>query len=340
MTRRFRRITASIAALGLLSATARAADGPIVLKVADSLPTTHYMSTEGAKFFMNRATELSHGHITFEYYPSEQLGKSHDLLRLVQTSVADIGYVAPGYVSEKLPLSGVAELPGLYASSCQGTHAFYALAHDGILDQREFKPNGVMALMAWNLGPYPIDGSKPKLNSVDDFHGMKIRASGGTWDLILRAIGAVPVNFPVAGLREALERGTVDGSVGTALSLRPYDLLGVTKTLTEGVAFGSFASTYSISLRKFRSLSAEDQAALVQAGREATEHLCSYVDTNEAAALADVQKHGVTVWNISAADQAKLKTLLDPVVQNWAKSLDDRHLPGSQVLADFKAHVR
>ncbi len=340
MIRRARRIAAYLAALALICPAARAADAPVVLKVADSLPVTHYMSTEGAKFFMSRATELSHGHITFEYYPSEQLGKSHDLLRLVQTSVADIGYVAPGYVSEKLPLSGVAELPGLYNSSCQGTHAFYALAHDGILDQREFKPNGVMALMAWNLGPYPIDSSKAKFDTLDDFHGMKVRASGGTWDLILRAIGAVPVNFPVAGLREALERGTVDASVGTALSLRPYDLLGVTKTLTEGVAFGSFASTYSISLRKFRSLSAEDQAALVQAGREATEHLCQFVDTNEAAALADVQKAGVRVWNISPADQAALKTMLDPVVQNWAKGLDDRHLPGSQVLADFKAAVK
>ena len=40
------------------------------------------------------------------------------------------------------------------------------------------------------------------------------------------------------------------------------------------------------------------------------------------------------------ADQATLKTELDPVVQNWAKSLDDRHLPGSQVLADFKAAVK
>jgi TRAP-type C4-dicarboxylate transport system substrate-binding protein len=340
MIRRARRIAAYLAALALLCPASRAADIPVVLKVADSLPVTHYMSTEGAKFFMSRATELSHGHITFEYYPSEQLGKSHDLLRLVQTSVADIGYVAPGYVSEKLPLSGVAELPGLYKSSCQGTHAFYALAHDGILDQREFKPNGVMVLMAWNLGPYPIDSSKSKLDSLDDFHGMKIRASGGTWDLILRAIGAVPVNFPVAGLREALERGTVDASVGTALSLRPYDLLGVTKTLTEGVAFGSFASTYSISLRKFRSLSAEDQSALVQAGREATEHLCEFVDTNEAAALADVQKAGVRVWNIPPADQAALRTMLDPVVQNWAKGLDDRHLPGSQVLADFKAAVK
>lgn len=340
MTRRVRRIVAGLAALTLFCPAARAVEAPVVLKVADSLPVTHYMSTEGAKFFMNRATELSHGHITFEYYPSEQLGKSHDLLRLVQTSVADIGYVAPGYVSEKLPLAGVAELPGLYNSSCQGTHAFYALARDGILDQREFKPNGVMVLMAWNLGPYPIDSSKTKFDSLADFHGLKVRASGGTWDLILRAIGAVPVNFPVAGLREALERGTVDASVGTALSLRPYDLLGVTKALTEGVAFGSFASTYSISLRKFRSLSADDQAALVQAGREATEHLCQFVDTNEAAALVDAQKAGVRVWQISPADQAALKDELDPVVQNWAKSLDDRHLPGSQVLSDFKAAVK
>jgi TRAP-type C4-dicarboxylate transport system substrate-binding protein len=67
---------------------------------------------QGGKFFMDRATALSNGRIKFEWYPAEQLGKAKDLLALVQTGVADMADVVPGYVPDKLPLSGVAELPG------------------------------------------------------------------------------------------------------------------------------------------------------------------------------------------------------------------------------------
>jgi hypothetical protein len=45
MTRRARRTLAYLAALALLCPAARAADAPVVLKIADSLSVTHYMST-------------------------------------------------------------------------------------------------------------------------------------------------------------------------------------------------------------------------------------------------------------------------------------------------------
>ena len=49
--------------------------------------------------------------VTFEHYPAQQLGKAADMLKLTQTGVADIGYVAPAYVSDKMPVSEVAMSP-------------------------------------------------------------------------------------------------------------------------------------------------------------------------------------------------------------------------------------
>jgi TRAP-type C4-dicarboxylate transport system substrate-binding protein len=326
--------------LGLLAGPAAAGD-KVVLKMADTLPVTHYMSLEGAKFFMARTTELTHGDVTFEYYPSEQLGKARDLLKLTQAGVADIAYIAPGYNSEKMPLSGVAELPGLYKSSCEGTHAFMALAtHGGILEQREIKPLGLITLMAWNLGPYQIASRTPTLHALSDFKGMKIRGAGGTWDLILRRLGASPVNFPAPEMREAMERGTIDGSVGPAISMKPYDLQSVAKSMSNGASFGSFASTFSMNARKFRSLPKEDQDALVQAGQEATAHLCAYVDTNNEKAIVEVEAAGVRQWHLTEDEKKEANTLLAPVVEEWGKALDERHLPGTEVAKAFKDAVK
>jgi TRAP-type C4-dicarboxylate transport system substrate-binding protein len=274
--------------------------------------------------------------VTFEYYPSEQLGKARDMLKLATSGVADIAYVAPGYVSEKFPLAGVAELPGYFTSACQGTKGFYALAHGGILDKQEYRPNGVVALMAWNLGPYQLNTARVPLHALSDFKGLKMRGAGGTWDVILRTIGANPVNFPAPEMREGLERGTIDGSVGPAISMKPYDLLGVVRYMTRDATFGSFASTFSMNLRKYRAV----QAALEQAGREATQHLCEYVDANEQMAFDEAEKAGIKFWRLNAAEQANLNATLAPVAQEWAKALDARHLPGTQVLNDFAAAVK
>jgi TRAP-type C4-dicarboxylate transport system substrate-binding protein len=316
------------------------ADDKITLKMADTLPVTHFMSLEGAKFFQARVVELTKGKVAFEYYPSEQLGKARDLLRLTQSSVTDIAYIAPSYASDKLPLSGVAELPGLYKTSCEGTHGIYTLAtHGGILEQKEFKPQGLMVLMAWNLGPYQIASRTPNLHSLADFKGMKIRGAGGTWDLILRRIGASPVNFPAPEMREGLERGTIDATVGGTISMKPYDLHTVTHSMTNGAAFGSFASTFSMNARKFRGLPPDVQAALIQAGQEATEHLCQYVDLQTKAATDEVEAAGVKQWHLTEAERKELAEMLAPITAEWAKGLEERHLPGNDVVAAFKAAV-
>src|SRR5690625_2960380 len=57
-------------------------DEKILLKVADSFPTTNDLSSEGIVYFMDRVEELTNGQVEFEYYPAEQLGKADSFLDL------------------------------------------------------------------------------------------------------------------------------------------------------------------------------------------------------------------------------------------------------------------
>src|SRR4051794_14791094 len=105
------------------TALARAAD-PITLRVADSFPKGHFIVKLILEPWMEEVKKRTNGAVAFEHYPAQQLGKAADMLKLTQTGVADIGYVAPGYVSDKMPVSEVAMLPGGFAHSCQGTLAY------------------------------------------------------------------------------------------------------------------------------------------------------------------------------------------------------------------------
>ncbi|MBK8741940.1 MAG: TRAP transporter substrate-binding protein DctP [Betaproteobacteria bacterium] len=193
-----------------------AAQETFTLKFATGVPATHFISQVPAKFFMDRVGELSKGRIKFEFYPGEQLGKAKDMLLLVQTGVSEMADIVPSYVPDKLPLTGVTELPGQSANACEGTRVYYNLTRPGkILATKTFDPQKVRVLMAANIVPYKIVTSKKAVYTLEDLAGLKIRTTGGATDDTMRALGAVSVRLSGAEIREAATRGTIDGALYT-----------------------------------------------------------------------------------------------------------------------------
>ena len=112
-----------LACLTVGAATEAGAEEVTTLPVADSFPASHYLVKNGIQAWMMEVTERTKGAVRFQYFPAQQLEKAADLLSLAQTGVVQVSSVAPSYVSDKMPLSGVAELPGLFTSSCAGSPA-------------------------------------------------------------------------------------------------------------------------------------------------------------------------------------------------------------------------
>jgi len=132
---------------------------------------------------MDQVTELSGGSIKFEYYPAEQLGKARDMLAMIGTGVADVAYVAPSYISDKLPASAVGELPWGYSDPCVGTKAFWNLAKEGgTLWENELKAVGMRVVFALMLPPNQLVMAAEGFSDFDSLKGRKVRTSGGTKD--------------------------------------------------------------------------------------------------------------------------------------------------------------
>ncbi len=103
---RMHRIIAPMMCAGMLLASGAQAQTKITLRVADSFPTGHYIVDYATKFWMDSVTKATNGQVTFEYYPSEQLGKAKDMLALTQSGVTDIAYVAPSLQPWYTPATG------------------------------------------------------------------------------------------------------------------------------------------------------------------------------------------------------------------------------------------
>jgi TRAP-type C4-dicarboxylate transport system substrate-binding protein len=310
------------------------------LRFADSLPPDHLFTTAVAKPWMAEVTRLTHGQITFEHYPAEQLGKAKDMLAMAQSGVADIAFVVPTYITDKLPLSGVVDLPGNFVSSCAGMHAYWELAHDGIIAQQEMVPNGIRVLFAIVQPPFQVFTSKKKIEALTDFQGLKLRTTGGAMDLMLRDLGGSPVRLSAPDTYEAMSRGTIDGGVLAVVSIASYKLTPLLKYATSGENFGSAALDYAISEARFKRLSPAVQQAMLQASDEVMQAGCAKVDSDNSGQIEAMKKAGISFTALPPAEHDKLAVKLSAIGKDWADQLDKRGKPGSAVLSAFLAALK
>lgn len=311
----------------------------IELRVGDSLPPGHIISENSTKPWIAAVEKLSDGKIKIKYFPAEQVGKAKDMLSLTQSGVLDVGYVGPAYVSDKMPLSSVAELPGSFSKACQVMKAYWSLAKEGgYLYENEFKPNKIRPLFIAALPPYQmVVGSSKDIKSLADFGGLKLRASGGAQDLTLRKINVVPIKMAPPEIYESMSRGTIDGTLLSFVSVESYKLSPLVKTATLGSNFGTVVVTYSISDAKWNGLSKEMQAILTKAGDQVTTEACSRFDEQEEQAIRRLRSAGIHFVEFNDSDKRALDAEFDAVATSWASKLDARKLPGTETLAAFRA---
>lgn len=333
--------TATIALLTAAATALPAAAQEITIKIADSLPADHIITRNTTDIFIEKVTEQLGDRVAFEHYPAQQLAKAKDILSITQAGIADIGYVVPSYVSEKMPLGGVVELPGEIGSSCEGSLAFMELVKPGgKLDEMEFKPNGVRVLYNVALSPYQaIFSDRAGVASLDDFSGRKMRSNPGAMELSLQAAGAAPIRLTPPEIFDAMSKGTIDGALLPFTSTFSYGLDQIVASATENANFGSVGITYSISQTKWDSLPEDVQQVLSEVGREVTQSACKAFDDAERELAEQLKGEGVNVFALSDDEVARLEENFAGVAQDWAEALDGRGKAGSEILADFRAEV-
>jgi TRAP-type C4-dicarboxylate transport system substrate-binding protein len=331
--------TIAIAVALLLPLLGSAAEARMMLRVGDSFPPGHPVSENTIKVWMSEVERSVGDEISFQYYPSEQIGKAKDLLSLVASGVVDVGMIDAGYNADKLPLSEVEHLPGTYTTSCEGMAAVWHMMTEGTAGRLEWQPLGLHPIIAYAYNPFQVFTIKP-FHSLADLGGRKIRTAGPAIDPTVTAIGAVPIRMPATETYQSLSRGTVDGGIFTIATLRAYGVDKLVKAGTVSANLGGSAVSYAMNARKWESLSPRVQAAMTAAGTTAMRNGCEKAQTADTASLQEMHDAGFQPVTLTAEDQAKLDALAGSLSKAWADALDKRGKPGSKVLAEFIAQAK
>lgn len=248
-----------VAFCGVLSLSTLAQAGVVTLKVAHFLPANSNAHVNVIKPWCDQLTEESTGRISCQLYPSMQLGGTPATLAdMARNGVADIVWTAPGYSAGKFPRVEALELPFVLPYGGQAGNAIIWDYFEQYA-QEDFKGFHVLAL--FGDGGMDVHTRDTPVRSLEDFKGLKLRASSRTAAKTLERLGATPVSMPPAQMTEAIAKGVVDGALATWEVVAPTKLDEVThhhSLLGEGrPAIGYTVLSMLMNKRKYDSLPAD-----------------------------------------------------------------------------------
>ncbi len=289
--------------------------------------------------FIQSVEKASNGRIKFDYFPSEQLGKANTQLTLAQSGAAGIAGVAPPFHSDKMQLSSVIELPGLYNNSCEGTLAFYKLATEGAMQQPDFASNSIVPIMVLAMPPYRLFTRERKVDAIEAFKGLKIRSSGGGMNLALQKLDAVPVRMASPEIFESLQRGTIDGVAYAYSNLVTNGFTPLVKYGIESDAIGGGAMSYSMGESTWRGLTEDNRKVIRAEAGKSMRNFCENAQKDDEEFRPKAIEGGVQMITWSEAERNRFVRAVSAVAEEWAESLEKRGQPAKRTLEEFRAEV-
>ncbi|SMD01582.1 TRAP transporter substrate-binding protein [Primorskyibacter flagellatus] len=313
---------AAIASVVSLSAVSSAyADRTVRLNYY--LGPQHIYATSAVEPFAKELTERSNGELTVETYPSEQLGKAADSVRILQSGIADIGWVTFTYHAQEMPATQIVNLPmGLDGTTAAAT-MWRATQSPGIIKE-EWDRLGLVPLMILANPAYEVHSTDKPLPDFASLEGLKLRSPGAAYVETIKRIGAIPYEVATPDQYEALQRGLIDSSIFSFASWGSFKINELLNHTTTGLNVVTTGLGVVTTKEFMDSLTEEEQALLVELGQK-----YSKIGTEAAAqrnidALQQYKADGLQIYEW--ADEDKCLTSA-PMGQIWR--FEQRRVSGS-----------
>ncbi len=183
----------------------------VSLRIAVVTPTDHPHSVS-AREFARLINEMSNGEVAVSVSDNAALGSNPELLASVQAGIIDFTISTPGVMAEYSPITGILELPYIFASMDHMMAVTRGEIGAQIAETYE-DDTGVTILGYMGGAQRNMITTAATINSIEDLEGLRMRT--WEWDVMLNwwdslgALGAV-VSFPET--YTALQTGVVDGA--------------------------------------------------------------------------------------------------------------------------------
>jgi TRAP-type transport system periplasmic protein len=308
--RTFSKIT--LAVLGTLSLAA-----PSVLAQTTTLRLSTYVNEvdvryNGFKKFAELVGAKTQGRVKVEIFPSSTLHGWSEGVDAVLGGVSDISWMP---ADKRLPCYRATSLYPMVVDMSKQIEldaAYSALMKD------EAAKAGLMPLINSNYSYDQEWWFKTPGVDLSKLDGKLVRSIGPLVSMMIETWGGKPVFVAPKEVFQSAERGVVDGINMGVATYSAWKLWGVMPHMVKANLFYGNIN-YMINKKKFESLSAADQTALLAAARESEVWLKPEYEKSVDASIADAVKQGGTVTAVAPAQR---KAMVDSIAAKWKTEVD------------------
>ncbi|MBR7890316.1 TRAP transporter substrate-binding protein, partial [Marinomonas sp. A79] len=245
--------------------------------------------------FSELLSEKTNGKYDTTIFVNGQLGSEQATVNDVALGTLDMSIVGASNLAPFSPSLGILALPYVFENIDQAETIINSdierqLAQDA-LNQANVR------ILAWSYSGFRmLTNSKRPITSLDDLEGLFIRVPKS--DLLIKTYQALGVNpTPVAWSETftALQQGVVDGQETPYAAIYSMKFAEIQKYLTE-THYAYQLEPLIMSEDLFQDQSKAVQAALIEAGQEATEYSLAWIKDKEGKIKKElVSKYGMEI---------------------------------------------
>jgi tripartite ATP-independent transporter DctP family solute receptor len=287
---------------GLVAMLAVAVSGPvsaadIVLKAGHSQNAGEPMD-KALHMMREHLEEATGGKATIEIFPNMQLGGEVEMIKQVLTGTLDITSPSNAPLTNFVPELKIFDMPFLFRDEA---HMISVLRGPVLQDINEIvSERGIRLLGVYNVGVRHIMSSTP-VRSMDDLKGLKIRTMQSKYHMAaFNAFGANATPISYAELYSSLQTGVVDGAEAANTNYFGKKFYEVAPYWGQ-VGWTILTAPLIMSDKKFSSLPADVQQALIEGGNKAAMWEQDYYASVDQGRLDDVRNAGVSITKLDIA---------------------------------------
>ena len=316
--------TAALATVGIAAAQDK------VIKFANQNAAGHPI-VQGMEKFAEIVAAKSGGKIKVNVFPGGQLGSDQANVSALQGGTLEMASMNSGIFASQVKDFAVFDLPFMFANGKEADAVV-----DGPFGKKlhaKLEEKGLVGLGFYELGFRNITNSKRAITKVEDVAGLKLRVIPNPINVDwVKALDANPTPLPFPELYAALEQKAVDGQENPVATIWGAKLYEVQKFMT--LTNHQYNPQSVVISKKFwDTLSADEKKIVGDAVAESAKFQRTQARNSVATTLDNLKKAGMTVSELSAAEQVQLVEKMKPVITKHAANVGEATV--SDLLAEL-----
>lgn len=326
----------------LAGATATALAGLVGAAQADELvlsswlPPKHPIVTGVIEPWAQQVAEATDGRVTVRILP-KPVGSPPEHFDLAAEGIVDITYGLHSFTKDDRFLrSRIGQFSFIADTATDGSKAYWDV-YTGTLDAQA-EHQGTKLLGLWVHGPGMFHNNQRRIETPEDFAGLKVRTPGGYIAGLSQDLEIITQFMGPGEVYEKLSRGVIDGVTFPMEALQAFNLTDHVK-YSMRIPGGIYNTSWFMVMNEdmWDGISEEDQAAIESVSGKALAELAGSVwdgaDTRGAAYIADKE---IEVYDAPAPVLDAIRDLAAKHEAAWADAVQKTGFDGAAALAAFR----